>query len=193
MEQYKYYNPIISEMEVKSCNNKRIYLNGYVDEDMAMKVSYYTNKIIEMDKKLENPTKEVTFILNSFGGSVVFGNSILGNIYKLKSLNYKTIGVVESCAYSMAYDILVNLDERIGYKYSQYLLHQTQMGEQGELKELAREVEFQKKVWEMSVDYYVENTKLTRERINEIYDRKENYFFTAEEALENGTIHKILI
>ncbi len=193
MEQYKFYNPVLTEMKIKSANNRRIYLNGVVDEEMATEVSYYTNKIIEMDKKITSPTKEVTFIFNNFGGSVIFGNSIIGNIHRFKSLNYKTIGIVESCAFSMGYDILVNLDERIGYKYSQYLLHQTQTGVEGELKEMAREVDFQKKVWEMSVDYYVANTKLTRERINEIYLRKENYFFTADEALENGTIHKILM
>lgn len=193
MSNIAYQNPVISEMKIKSSNARRIYLNGVVDEDMAMEVSYMTNKIIEMDEKFPNQNKkEVTFIFNSFGGSVIFGNSILGNILRLKSLKYKTIGIVESCSFSMAYDILIHLDERIGYKYSQYLLHQTQMGAEGELKELSREVDFQKKVWELSVDYYVTNTKLTRERINEIYDRKENYFFTADEALENGSIHKII-
>ena len=43
-----------------------------------------------------------------------------------------------------------------------------------------------------AIDYYVKNTKLSRERINEIYDRKENYFFDEIEALENGSIHEIV-
>jgi len=188
-----YINPVIQEMRIKSANQRRIYLNGYVDEDMAIEVSYYSNKIIEMDKKLENPKKEVTFLLNSFGGSVVWGNSILTSIQNLKNNGYKTIGIVESCAFSMAFDILCNLDYRIGGKHSQYLLHQTAMGQDGELKEFERELVFQKKVWEQAVEYYVKNTNLTRERVNDIYDRKENYFFTAEEALENGSIQKILI
>jgi ATP-dependent protease ClpP protease subunit len=189
--QYVYQNPIISEMEVKSANNARIYLNGEVDEDMAIKVSYFTNKIIRMDEINTSREKEVTFIVNSIGGSVIYGNSIIGNINKLKQLGYKTIAIIESCAFSMAFDIIVHCDERVGYKYSQYLLHQTAYGQGGELKEFEREVEFQKKVWKLAEDYYVENTKIPRERVQEIYDRKENYFFTAEEALENGTIHKI--
>ena len=189
---YIYQNPIISEMKVKSANNKRIYLNGYVDEDMAMEVSYYVNKIIEIDNKSDNPKKEVIFIINSFGGSVIWGNSILTSIQKLKNNGYKTIGIVESCAFSMAYDILCNLDYRIGGKYSQYLLHQTWFGQDGELKEFEREVDFQKKVWQQSIEYYITNTKLTRERVEEIYDRKENYFFLSDEALLNGSIHEIL-
>jgi ATP-dependent protease ClpP protease subunit len=187
-----YQNPIISEMKIKSANNKRIYINGAIDEDIATEVSYYVNKIIEMDKKIDNPVKEVTFLINSFGGSVVFGNSIIANIIRLKSLNYHTIAIIESCAFSMAFDIICHCDERIGYECSQFLLHQTQMGQDGELKEFEREIVFQKKVWDLSVDYYVKNTKLTRERVNEIYDRKENYFFLSQEALENGSIHKII-
>ena len=191
MGEYTYINPIINEIEVKSANNARIYLNGVVDEDMATKVSYFTNKIINMDKTT-NREKVVTFLINSYGGSILAGNSIIGNINKLKKLGYKVIGICEGMAYSMAYDILINCSYRIGYSLSTYLLHQTSLGQSGELKEFEREIEFQKKLWNMSVEYYVKNTNLTRERINEIYDRKENYFFVAKEALENGTINEII-
>jgi ATP-dependent protease ClpP protease subunit len=191
MGEYQVINPIINEIEVKSANKGRIYLNGYVDEDMATKVSYFTNKIIELDKINTKREKVVTFIVNSFGGSVVYGNSIIGNIQKLNSLRYKTVAIIESTAFSMMFDIIIHCTERIGFKYSQYLLHQTAFGQGGELKEFEREVEFQKRIWQDAEDYYVENTNISRERVKEIYDRKENYFFTAKEALENGTIHKI--
>ena len=192
MDNIQYINPIINEIEIKSANNRRIYINGIVDEDMATKVSYFVNKIIEMDKNCSNENKEITFLLNSYGGSIISGNAIIGCINRLKKLGYKTIAIVESCAYSMAYDILVNCEYRYCYNLSTFLLHQTSFGQGGELKEFEREISFQKKLWEMSVDYYVKNTNISRERIDEIYDRKENYFFTAKEALENGSIQKII-
>ena len=192
MNNNQYINPITSEIEIKSANNRRIYINGIVDEDMATKISYFVNKIIDTDKNYNDRNKEVTFLLNSYGGSVISGNAIIGCINRLKKLGYKTIAIVESCAYSMAYDILVNCEYRYCYNLSTFLLHQTSFGQVGELKEFEREISFQKKLWEMSVDYYVKNTNLTKERINEIYDRKENYFFTAQEALENGSIQKII-
>ena len=145
-----YINPIINEIEIKSANNRRIYLTGTIDKDMAIKVSYFTNKILEMDKIKPPQNKEITFIINSNGGSVIYGNSILTNIQLMKNNGYKIIGKVESMAYSMAFDILVNCDYRIGGKYSTYLLHQTAFGIGGELKEIENEVEFQKKMWEMS-------------------------------------------
>ncbi|MDB2161273.1 ATP-dependent Clp protease proteolytic subunit [Clostridium butyricum] len=188
----------IMEMEQVSANQGRIYLNGVVNEEMAVAVSYYANKIIENNKSYDSlgmkdkKIKTVTLLINSYGGSVIHGNAIIGNIKRLQKHKIKVIGVVESIAYSMAFDIIIHCDERIGYGLSQYLLHQTSFGQGGELKEFEREVEFQKKLWEKSADYYAKLTKIPRERINEIYDRKENFFFDAETALELGVIDKIM-
>nr|DAQ97477.1 MAG TPA: hypothetical protein [Caudoviricetes sp.] len=188
----------IMEMEHASANQGRIYLNGVVNEEMAVAVSYYANKIIENNKSYDSlgmkdkKIKTVTLLINSYGGSVIHGNAIIGNIKRLQKHKIKVIGVVESIAYSMAFDIIIHCDERIGYGLSQYLLHQTSFGQGGELKEFEREVEFQKKLWEKSADYYAKLTKIPRERINEIYDRKENFFFDAETALELGVIDKIM-
>lgn len=187
-----------NEIEQASANQGRIYLNGIVNEDMAVKVSYYVNKIIETNKKYEEAglkdkkIKTVTFLINSYGGSVLHGNAIIGNIKRLQQNKIKVVGIVESIAYSMAFDIIIHCDERIGYGLSQYLLHQTAFGQGGELREFEREVEFQKKLWEKSADYYAKLTKIPRKRIDEIYDRKENYFFDAETALELGVIDKII-
>ena len=187
-----------NEIEQASANQGRIYLNGIVNEDMAVKVSYYVNKIIETNKKYEEAglkdkkIKTVTFLINSYGGSILHGNAIIGNIKRLQQNKIKVVGIVESIAYSMAFDIIIHCDERIGYGLSQYLLHQTAFGQSGELREFEREVDFQKKLWEKSADYYAKLTKIPRKRIDEIYDRKENYFFDAETALELGVIDKII-
>lgn len=186
------------EIEQVSANQGRIYLNGVVNQDMAVMFSYYVNKIIENNKKYaelgmkDKKIKTVTLLINSYGGSVIHGNAIIGNIKRLQKHKIKVIGVVESVAYSMAFDIVIHCSERIGYGLSQYLLHQTSFGQMGELKEFEREVEFQKKLWEKSAKYYAELTKIPRERIDEIYDRKENFFFDAETALELGVIDKII-
>ena len=188
----------IMEMEQVSANQGRIYLNGVVNEEMAVAVSYYANKIIEGNKRYDSlgmkdkKIKTVTLLINSYGGSVIHGNAIIGNIKRLQKHKIKVVGVVESIAYSMAFDIVIHCDERIGYGLSQYLLHQTSFGQGGELKEFEREVEFQKKLWEKSAEYYAKLTKIPRKRIDEIYDRKENFFFDAETALELGVIDKII-
>ena len=188
----EYIDPIMQEIEVKSANNKRLLVYGVVNDTMAAKFSYFTDKIIANDKIHKSKDRDVRVMINSYGGSVMAGNSIIHSINKLKKQGFRVVGEVESCCYSMAYDVLVNCDYRVGSKTSTYLLHQTAYGISGELQEQMREAQFQKKLWEKSVDYYVKNTKLSRERINEIYDRKENYFFDEIEALENGSIHEIV-
>ena len=42
------------EMEQVSANQGRIYLNGVVNEEMAVAVSYYANKIIEGNKRYDS-------------------------------------------------------------------------------------------------------------------------------------------
>ena len=187
----------MDDIEKISASQGRIYLNGMISPELAIKFSYYVNNIIETNNRYDElglkdkKFKTVTLLINSYGGSVEHGNSIIGNIKRLQKNKIKVIGIVESTAYSMAFDIFIHCDERIGYGLSQYLLHQTAFGMRGELKEFEREVEFQKLVWEKAVDYYVKLTKIPRERIEEIFDKKENFFFDAETALKLGVIDRI--
>ena len=39
-----YVDPIIQEIEVKSANNKRLLIYGTIDDDLATKFSYFTDK-----------------------------------------------------------------------------------------------------------------------------------------------------
>ena len=46
----EYIDPIMQEIEVKSANNKRLLVYGVVNDTMAAKFSYFTDKIIANDK-----------------------------------------------------------------------------------------------------------------------------------------------
>lgn len=187
------FNPLINEIKIKSANKKRIYLNGAIDEDTAIEVSYFVDKIMNMDLEEENPVKEVVFIINSYGGSVLHGNAIIGSIERLKRNGYKTIAVVESCAFSMAFDILIHCDVRKGYRYSQYMIHQTAMGiPPSELKNIEDVIVFEKKAWNVCVGYYAERTKFTKKELDKIYNEKKDMYLLASEALEKGVIDEVL-
>lgn len=188
-------NPIINEMKINSAiRDRRLYLTDVLDEDLAFEICYFLRRIYDIDKKnnIKDEDKIITIICNCYGGSVIHGNAIIGLIEFLKSENYKIIALVEGFCYSMAFDIVICCSERIGYPLSQYMIHQTQLGNHGELAELERDVNFNKKMWEQSIQYYTKYTKLTRERLEEIYKCKENYFMLADEALELGVIDKII-
>lgn len=194
MEHIQYINPIHNEIKINSAlRDRRIYITGVIDIDTSLEVCHLMRRIYDMDCKSNREEKTITLVLDvCYGGSILAGNSIIGMINFLKSKSYKIIGICQSCAFSMGIDILVNCTERYGFSLSQYMLHQSQVGMEGELAEVEKDVEFQKKQWQQSVEYYIKNTKLTREKLEEIYKYKINYFMLAEEALENGIIHQII-
>lgn len=194
MEGIQYINPLHNEIKINSAlRDRRIYLTGIIDLDTSLEICHLMRRIYDNDLKTDNQEKSITLVLDvCYGGSILAGNSIIGTINFLKSKSYKIIGICQSCSFSMGIDILINCSERYGFKYSQYMLHQSQVGLEGELAEVERDVEFQKKQWQQSVQYYIENTKLTREKLEEIYKYKINFYMLAEEALEHGIIQAII-
>lgn len=194
MEGMQYINPLHNEIKINSAlRDRRIYITGVIDLDTSLEVCHLMRRIYDNDIKSNNQDKTITLILDiCFGGAILAGNSIIGMMSFLKSKGYKIVGICQSCAFSMGIDLLVNCTERYGFLLSQYMLHQSQVGMGGDLAEVEKDVEFEKKQWEQSVQYYIENTKLTREKLEEIYKYKINYYMLAEEALKNGIIQKII-
>lgn len=44
----------------------------------------------------------------------------------------------------------------------------------------------------MIIDYYLDNTKISKEKLDEITEKKIDYFISAEEALKLGIIDEII-
>lgn len=186
-------NPLINEMKTSSAlRDRNIHIEGIIDEDLAFEVCYFLNRIRNIDKK-NNSKEDILLTINSYGGSIIHGNKIIGLIENMKSEGYKINSLTTGMAFSMAFDISICCSKRYAYRYAQFLLHQTQTGyEMGELKEIERDIEYQKRQWEIAADYYTKYTKIPKTKIDEIYNYKINYFFNSQEALELGVIDKIL-
>jgi ATP-dependent protease ClpP protease subunit len=187
-------NPLMLEMKMNSAlRDRRIYVEGIIDEDTAFEVCYFLNRLRDIDKKSNSEKKEITLLINCAGGSIIHGNKILGLLENMKSEGYYFISITTGMSFSMAFDLAIACNKRMAYIYAQFLLHQTQTGmEYGELKEVEMDVEFQKKIWNISVDYYIKYTKIPKEKIDEIYNYKINMFLTATEALDLGIIDEII-
>ena len=197
MDYFKPINGVMQEMKMNSAiRDRRIFINGTINEDTSFETCYFLNRLKDIDDMEGKPYEErlpIYLIINSYGGSVIWGNAILGVIEHFKSLGYEIIGVVQGFAYSMAFDILITCSKRYGYKMSDYMLHQTQTGYYpDDLVSHERDIEYTKRQWEKSVDYYVANTKISRERIKEVYEKRINWFMDANEAIQLGIIDQIL-
>lgn len=189
-----FINPLSIDIKVNSAlRDRRIYINGVIDDNLALETCHFMQRIYDNDIKTENNNKEITLLINSYGGSVWAGNSIIGMMNYLKSKGYKIIGIVQSMCFSMAFDILCNCDVRYGYSHSEYMIHQTQGGNPyGALVKAERMLKYNKRQWEKSIEYYIRDTKITKEQIEDLYEKDLEWFMLSEEALELNVIQKIL-
>jgi ATP-dependent protease ClpP protease subunit len=191
----QYPNNLMTEMKINSAiRDRRVFINGVIEDDLSFEVCYFLNRIYEIDKKNNISNKEITLVINSYGGSTIAGNAIIGMLEFLKNKNYCINALVQGFAFSMAFDILVCCTHRSAYRLAQFMVHQSQVGKSGydDLIEYERDIDFSKREWEQSIDYYVKYTKISREKIQEIYNCRKNYFMLANEALELGVIDKII-
>lgn len=186
-------NKLIEDIKLNSALKKRtIYINGIIDEDLSFETCYFLNRIKELDC-ISGNKEPINLIIDSYGGSVISGNAIIGIIENLKNNGYVINAYIQGFAYSMAFDIICCCTNRYGYKYSQYMIHQTQLSVgYGSLIQYKRNIEFEEKQWQQSVDYYLKYTKISKEKIEEIYKHDIDYFMLADEAFDLGVIHEII-
>lgn len=194
MGEYQVINPIHNEIKINSAlRDKTVYLVGQIDDDTSLEITHFLRRINDNDLKSNNINKQITIIIDSYGGSVWSGNAIIGMMNYLKSKGYTITGIVQSMCFSMAFDILCNCDKRYGYSHSEYMIHQSQGGNPyGALVKAERMVAYNKKQWNKSVEYYIKDTKITREQIENLYETDLEWFMLSEEALELNVINKII-
>ena len=175
-------------------NDRTIHIFGTIEPEMALEVQHYINRLIKYDKeaRLPDEDKKMTLIINSYGGVIWAGNIIVGAIQYAQSLGYKVKGICQGFAFSMAFDVLLACDEREGYSFSEYMVHQSSGGTQGEIVHMERSIEYTKAQWEKCVKFYMDKTNITKEQLDKIYETRKDWFMLCEEALELGVIHKIL-
>lgn len=184
------------ELDIKinsALRDNKVIVNDVIDDESSLEICHLLQRICDENINLPKKDKIITLLINSYGGSVYAGNAIIGMMDYLKSKGYRFIGIVQGMAFSMAFDILCNCDERYGFSHSEYMIHQSQIGaRQQSLIKIERMVKYQKAQWEKSIKYYTRDTKLTVEQLRDIYDNDKELWLLAEEALELNIVQKIL-
>ena len=161
-----------------------IFLGSAVDDTVA-------NLIIAQLLFLEadDPQKDISFYINSPGGSITAGMAIYDTMNYIKS-DVSTICV--GMAASMGAFLLAAGAEgkRFALPNSEIMIHQPSGGTQGQ----ATDIEIQaKRILRMKADLNAILAKRTGKSIEQIsLDTDRDNFMTAEEAVSYGLIDKVL-
>ena len=136
----------------------------------------------------QDPDKDISFYINSPGGSVTAGMAIYDTMNFIKC-DVSTICI--GMAASMGAFLLSAgaKGKRIALPHSEIMIHQPLGGAQGQASDIKIRADLILRTRDMLNKILAENTGMPIEQIER--DTARDYFMTAEQALEYGIIDKI--
>lgn len=157
-------------------------------------VSELKNINDEVAKSYEKSVKFPPIYIDicSVGGSLyhAFGMYDLLTKYsedKKHTIIARTSGMVASAATI----VMLGCKERISTKYTSFLVHSVSAFAIGKVNDILEEVDEIKRLQDIIVEIYTANTKLTKEKLEEIDKMKKDWWIGAKEAKSYGLITSI--
>lgn len=180
-----------------SIKNRNLYLSAQVDQHSMEALSKQIVEINQEDKKikklykiygLDYTPKPIKIFIDSYGGAVYQCFGLLG-IMENSVTPIHTI--VTGCAMSCGFMIAISGHKRFAYPKATLLYHQLSTMKWGKLKEIKEDIIEAKRLQKMIERHTLDKTLITKKRLKESFNKKEDWFMSCEEALELGVIDKI--
>ncbi len=177
---------------------RNLLLYNEIDSETIKETSQKIIEINENDEYLEKlyavhdlayKRKPIKLRLESYGGEIYPGLGLSSLIESSKTPVY-TYGV-GSCM-SITFLILISGHRRFAYKYSTLMNHQGSGFLFGTLKDIEENVKEYQRLEKICNKIILEKTNITQEKLDKIYKRKKDFYFTAQEALKLGVIDEII-
>ena len=180
---------------------KLIMINGVIDEANGINIINQLQEIVNQVEAIVmyndncryghmvKPTPSLKIIINSPGGSVAYGTSIISMIEDLKDMGCLVITIAQF-AYSMGFCIWMSGDLRYfgNNKLSTVMHHQCSAGTIGTLTEMQNDIDEYKKQEVALNEYIAERSKMTLELQEQ--HKHENWFIRYDEAVELELINE---
>ena len=165
-------------------NDRIIFLSDEVNDTTA---SLVVAQMLFLEA--QDPTKDISFYINSPGGSVTAGMAIYDTMQYIKC-DVSTICI--GMAASMGAFLLAagTKGKRIALPHSEIMIHQPLGGAQGQASDIKIRAELILRTRDMLNKILSENTGKPIEQIEKDTDR--DNFMTAQQALEYGIIDRII-
>lgn len=131
----------------------------------------------------------ITLNLSTFGGDVLSGWGLCDCI---RTSDTYVKGVCYGKVMSMGIPILLSCKYKAAHKNTTFMLHDISGYGYGKLKDLEESVNELKRLQIQYIDFVCSRTKFPRKKMEEIIEKKQDFFFTAEEALKWKFIDEII-
>lgn len=169
--------------------NRSLYLCSEITHDHAIAFSdaiRFWNAVDEADEIPIEERSPIKIYIDSPGGDLDATFSIVDSILLSETPVWTiTIGSGDSGGFFVG----ISGHKRIGYPHSSYLFHEGSCQNEGDAHKYLQQVDFYKKKLAMLKKLTLKNTKITEDEYKK--HRKDDLWFTAEDALQKGVIDEI--
>lgn len=183
---------LIPQMKVSlALSQRKIYLYDDVEGNSIFECIYYLNKLMDIDKTTgEKPPIDI--YISSDGGIIYEGFALLGLIESMKDSGYVINTINMSKAFSMGFIIAICGTNRYANRYASYMFHDVSCMTWGKLEYQQERMEESLRLRKILHDITTKYTKLEEKDLSYWLERKQDKFFSTEEAIQFGIVDKIL-
>lgn len=180
---------------IASNTEKRMfYISSEVDNESMGAICFNLLFLLKEDDNNEKEKRDFTrepihIYINSFGGSIYDMWGLIDIITNSKTPIYT---YCTGYAMSAAFIIFLAGHKRFCYRHSTFMYHQSYFCIQGKYKDLVETREEQDHLQKTIEEYVVERTKLSKEKIDEIRDKKVDMYIHCDKAVEYGIVDEII-
>lgn len=169
--------------------NRHLYLNGEVDEEVIDQLVYHILRYNRLDKGVPvEERKPILLYINSPGGSVICGYSLVDAIVNSKTPVY-TVNLAE-CS-SMGFLIAISGHKRYTFPHCEYLMHEGYAGAYDNMSKAKDRIDFEAgEMEQMTREFIISRTKIGEDLYKEKY--RCEWYFLPKQAKELGVVDYIV-
>ena len=139
--------------------------------------------------KIDIEMPHIQMLMSTYGGSVYDGLSLYDAIKNSKTeVDITCFGKIMS----MGIVLLLASKTRKAYRNTTFMIHEMASGYLGKLADMENDLDESKRLQKTLWDIITSETKITQKQLDDIYEKKKDWYMSAEEALEYGLITEII-
>ena len=194
------------ELQIPDVNERLLSINGTIDEQLCNTFITELTKIDTVDIEItrSNIAKiaalgieasqmllpPIRVLMNSPGGLIYEALALYDIIEDRDDMLCVCSGKVMSAATFIL--LAFPPDKRIATKNTTFMIHQPSSFSFGKLKDLEDDVKEVRRLHKIITDIYIKRSKITKEMLDKNFKEKDDWYFSAKEALKLGLISKIV-
>lgn len=139
--------------------------------------------------KIDIEMPHIQLLLSTYGGNVYDGLALYDAI---KASKTKVDVIIGGKAMSMGAIIMLASETRKAYRNTTFMVHEIASLHFGKLGDMENNLGELKRLQKILWDIITSETKITQKQLDDIYEKKKDWYLSAEEALKLGLITEII-